>query len=42
VQKVEKERLRKEAGKGYREKVKEFNEKLAALSEHYDIQNVAG
>ncbi len=42
VGQLEMERLRKQAAKGYRERVKEFNEHLASLTEHHDIQNVAG
>jgi protein FAM32A len=38
--KLEEERLRKQAAKGYRERVKEFNEHLANLSEHHDIPKV--
>lgn len=38
--KLEEERLRKVAAKGYRDRVKEFNEHLASLSEHHDIPKV--
>jgi protein FAM32A len=38
--KLEEERLRKQAERGYRERVAEFNDKLAALSEHHDIPRV--
>jgi protein FAM32A len=38
--KVEEERLRRFAAKGYRDRVKEFNEHLAGLSEHHDIPKV--
>eukprot|EP00879_Flechtneria_rotunda_P001079 GHRR01001219.1.p1 GENE.GHRR01001219.1~~GHRR01001219.1.p1 ORF type:complete len:125 (+),score=37.49 GHRR01001219.1:352-726(+) len=37
---LEEERLRKYAAKGYRDRVKEFNEHLASLSEHHDIPKV--
>jgi protein FAM32A len=37
---LEAERLRKEAAKGYRDRVKDFNEHLASLSEHHDIPKV--
>lgn len=37
---VEEERLRKRADKGYRERVAEYNDKLAQLSEHHDIPRV--
>jgi len=38
---VEGERLRRAAeGKGYRERVAEYNDRLAALSEHHDIPRV--
>jgi len=40
VRKMEEERLKKLAAKGYRERVKEFNEHLASLSEHHDIPKV--
>jgi len=40
VRKLEEERLRKSAGKGYRDRVKDFNEHLASLSEHHDIPKV--
>ncbi len=36
----EKEEIEKAAGKTHRDKVKEFNEKLANMSEHYDIPKV--
>ena len=36
----EKEEIEKAAGKTHRDKVKEFNEKLANESEHYDIPKV--
>lgn len=38
--KLEDERLRKLAAKGYRDRVKDFNEHLASLSEHHDIPKV--
>ena len=38
--KLEEERLRKQAAKGYRDRVKDFNEHLASLSEHHDIPKV--
>lgn len=37
---LEEERLRKLAAKGYRDRVKDFNEHLASLSEHHDIPKV--
>lgn len=37
---LEEERLRKVAEKGYRERVRAFNEHLAGLSEHHDIPKV--
>jgi protein FAM32A len=37
---VEEERLRKRAERGYRERVAEYNDKLAQLSEHHDIPRV--
>jgi protein FAM32A len=40
VAKLEEERLRKHATKGYRDRVKDFNEHLASLSEHHDIPKV--
>jgi protein FAM32A len=40
VAKLEEERLRKQATKGYRDRVKDFNEHLASLSEHHDIPKV--
>jgi protein FAM32A len=40
MRKLEEERLRKLAAKGYRERVKEFNDHLANLSEHHDIPKV--
>lgn len=40
VRKLEEERLRKMAAKGYRDRVKDFNEHLANLSEHHDIPKV--
>eukprot|EP00877_Chromochloris_zofingiensis_P007445 jgi/Chrzof1/2954/Cz12g05210.t1 len=40
VKKLEEERLKKLASKGYRDRVKDFNEHLAALSEHHDIPKV--
>lgn len=40
VRKLEEERLRKMATKGYRDRVKDFNEHLASLSEHHDIPKV--
>lgn len=40
VRKLEEERLRKLAVKGYRDRVKDFNEHLAGLSEHHDIPKV--
>lgn len=40
LRKLEEERLRKQAGKGYRDRVKDFNERLANLSEHHDIPKV--
>jgi protein FAM32A len=42
VRKLEEERLRKMATKGYRDRVKDFNEHLASLSEHHDIPKVSG
>jgi protein FAM32A len=41
VRKLEEERLRKHATKGYRDRVKDFNEHLASLSEHHDIPKVS-
>jgi protein FAM32A len=41
VKKLEEERLRKMATKGYRDRVKDFNEHLASLSEHHDIPKVS-
>jgi protein FAM32A len=38
--KLEEERLRKVAAKGYRDRVKDFNEHLGKLSEHHDIPKV--
>ncbi|KAF8060041.1 AATP2 [Scenedesmus sp. PABB004] len=38
---LEEERLKKQAVKGYRERVKEFNEHLQSLSEHHDIPKPA-
>lgn len=38
--KLEAERLASHAAKGYRDRVKEFNEHLASLSEHHDIPKV--
>jgi protein FAM32A len=40
VAQLEEERLRKHATKGYRDRVKDFNEHLASLSEHHDIPKV--
>lgn len=40
LRKLEEERLRKQATKGFRDRVKEFNEHLASLSEHHDIPKV--
>ena len=40
VAKLEEERLRKMATKGYRERVKDSNEHLASLSEHHDSPKV--
>lgn len=40
LRKLEVERLKKIAGKSHKEKVKEFNDKLASLSEHHDIPKV--
>lgn len=40
MRKLEEERLKKMAAKGYRDRVKEFNEHLASLSEHHDIPKV--
>eukprot|EP00878_Enallax_costatus_P000817 GHUV01000942.1.p1 GENE.GHUV01000942.1~~GHUV01000942.1.p1 ORF type:complete len:126 (+),score=45.09 GHUV01000942.1:257-634(+) len=40
LRKLEEERLRKQATKGYRDRVKDFNEHLASLSEHHDIPKV--
>jgi protein FAM32A len=40
VRMLEEERLRKGAAKGYRDRVKDFNEHLASLSEHHDIPKV--
>lgn len=40
VRKLEEEQLRKMATKGYRDRVKDFNEHLASLSEHHDIPKV--
>jgi protein FAM32A len=42
ARKLEEERLRKMATKGYRDRVKDFNEHLASLSEHHDIPKVRG
>uniref|UniRef100_A0A383WNC7 ADP,ATP carrier protein n=1 Tax=Tetradesmus obliquus TaxID=3088 RepID=A0A383WNC7_TETOB len=41
VAKLEEEKLRKQATKGYRDRVKDFNEHLASLSEHHDIPKVS-
>jgi protein FAM32A len=41
LRKLEEERLRKMATKGYRDRVKDFNEHLASLSEHHDIPKVS-
>lgn len=38
--KLEEERLKKIAVKGYRDRMKELNEHLASLSEHHDIPRV--
>ncbi|GBF99022.1 hypothetical protein Rsub_11826 [Raphidocelis subcapitata] len=38
--KLEEERLRKIATKGYRDRMKDLNEHLASLSEHHDIPKV--
>lgn len=40
LKRLEEERLRKQATKGYRDRVKDFNEHLASLSEHHDIPKV--
>ena len=40
MRKLEEERLKKLAAKGYRERVKDFNDHLANLSEHHDIPKV--
>lgn len=40
LQRREEEEIAKAAGKTHRERVKEFNEKLANMSEHYDIPKV--
>jgi len=40
LRKLEEERLLKQAAKGYRDRVKDFNEHLASLSEHHDIPKV--
>lgn len=40
LKQLEEERLRKQAAKGYRDRVKDFNEHLASLSEHHDIPKV--
>lgn len=37
---AQRERLRKKPQKSHREKVAEFNDKLAKLSEHHDIPKV--
>mmetsp|Transcript_7162 Transcript_7162/g.12347 ORF Transcript_7162/g.12347 Transcript_7162/m.12347 type:complete len:128 (+) Transcript_7162:210-593(+) len=37
---LEQERLKKLANKSHRDRVKDFNEQLAALSEHHDIPRV--
>ena len=34
-------RLKKAAGKSHQEKIKEFNEKLAAMTEHNDIFRIS-
>jgi protein FAM32A len=38
--KLEEERIRKLGQKSHRDRIKEFNEKLANLSEHHDIPKV--
>lgn len=40
VRQLEQERLKKAAAKGYRDRIKDFNEYLAGLSEHHDIPKV--
>ncbi len=40
MRKLEEERLRSMATKSHRERIKEFNDKLANLSEHHDIPKV--
>jgi protein FAM32A len=40
VRKLEEERIRKLAQKSHKDRIKEFNEKLANLSEHHDIPKV--
>lgn len=37
---LEKDRLKKLAGKSHRDRVKDFNDKLANLSEHHDIPRI--
>ena len=40
MSKLEEEQLKKVAEKSHRDRVKDFNEKLAQLSEHHDIPKV--
>jgi len=42
VRKLEEERLRKLAAKGYRARINELNEHLGSLSEHHDLPKVGG
>ena len=42
IEKRELEEIEKLAAKSHRDKIREFNEKLESLSEHYDLQKVSG
>ena len=42
MEKRELEEIEKLAAKSHRDKIREFNEKLESLSEHYDLQKVSG
>ena len=42
LEKRELEEIEKLAAKSHRDKIREFNEKLESLSEHYDLQKVSG
>lgn len=39
--KYEAERAKKEAGKSHRDKIRDLNEKLASMTEHYDLFRVS-